>query len=63
MAHAPPPQETRPSVAEKAEHKEAEVLDEEVGFEKHGIRGLHENELSDEQKKLEAKVMYALLFC
>lgn len=58
MSHASPPPYTRHSTSEKAEFKEAEAIDEEVGFENdHPRRHIPEAELSDDQRRLEAKVV------
>jgi MFS family permease len=58
MSHASPPPEPRLSTSEKAEYKEAETIDEEVAYEKPAPnRRIPEHELSDEQKRLEARVV------
>lgn len=58
MSHASPPPEARLSTSEKAEYKEAETIDEEVAYEKPVTgRRVPEYELSDERKRLEARVV------
>lgn len=51
------PDHSQLSVTEKAERKEMEIIDEETGFEKYERRDMHEDDISPEQKRLEAKVL------
>jgi MFS family permease len=58
MSHASPPPEARHSTSEKAEYKETETIDEEAAYEKPPAnRRVLDYELSDEQKRLEARVV------
>lgn len=45
------------SSAEKAERKEMDIIDEELGTAKSGRDYIHEDDISPEQKRLEAKVL------
>lgn len=56
MASTANPPEPRLSTSEKTEHQEAEALDE-IDLEKDAVRPIPEDEISDEQKRMEAKVV------
>ncbi|KAF2729261.1 MFS general substrate transporter [Polyplosphaeria fusca] len=57
MSQVPPPQDARLSMSEKAEYRETETIEEEVGFEKAAAQRIPQDEISDEQRKLEAKII------